>query len=297
MYFIIPLAVLLSVLITFGLLARSSELTVMKACGISLYRAALPVVSMSLIGSAILFSLEQRILAESNRKAHAADRIIRDLPPENMNPLNRRWIIGRDGNIYHYGYFDAPRQTLTLLSVFRPDPKAWRLLSHTYANTAEFIEGQWTGKRGSTTDYSKPVPDTEPFDSRTLALQPPEEFGTTTPVAELMTVPELRRHIADLADTGVNVTPLAVELQRKIAFPFVTVVMSLLAVPFGVTTGRRGALYGIGLGIVIALSYWVLLHIFLAIGGAGLLPPFLAGWSANIIVAGVAAYLFLNTKT
>jgi LPS export ABC transporter permease LptG/LPS export ABC transporter permease LptF len=296
-YFIIPLAVLLSVLITFGLLARSSELTVMKACGISLYRAALPVVAMSLVGSAILFSLEQRILAESNRKAHAADRIIRDLPPENMNPLNRRWIIGRDGNIYHYGYFDAPRQTLTLLSIFRPAPDGWRLLSHTYANTAEFIDGRWIGKRGSTTDYARPVPDTQTFDSRVLAMQPPEEFGTVTPVAELMTVPELQRHIADLADTGVNVTPLAVELQRKIAFPFVTVVMSLLAVPFGVTTGRRGALYGIGLGIVIALSYWILLHIFLAIGGAGLLPPFLAGWSANIIVAGVAAYLFLNTRT
>jgi lipopolysaccharide export LptBFGC system permease protein LptF len=112
-----------------------------------------------------------------------------------------------------------------------------------------------------------------------------------------MTVPELRRHIADLSDSGINVVPLSVELQRKIAFPFVTLVMSLLAVPFGVTTGRRGALYGIGIGIVLALSYWVVLHVFLAIGGAGLLPPFLAGWSANIIVAGAAAYLFLNTKT
>ena len=296
-YFIIPLAVLLSVLITFGMLARSSELTVMKACGISLYRVAMPVVAMSLVGSTILFGLEQRILAESNRKANAADRIIRDLPPENMNPLNRRWIIGRDGNIYHYGYYDSPRQTLTLLSVFRTDPQAWRLLSHTYANTAEFRNGAWRGVRGWTTDYSRSVPATEAFDTRALTVQAPAEFGTSAPVAELMTVPELQQHIADLADTGVNVTPLAVELQRKIAFPFVTVVMSLLAVPFGVTTGRRGALYGIGLGIVIALSYWILLHVFLAIGGAGLLPPFLAGWSANIIVAGVAAYLFLNTKT
>ena len=112
-----------------------------------------------------------------------------------------------------------------------------------------------------------------------------------------MTVAELRQHIADLSDTGLNVSSLKVELQRKLAFPFVTLVMSLLAVPFGVTMGRRGALYGIGLGIVIALSYWIVLHVFLAIGGAGLLPPFLAGWSANIIVAGAAAYLFLNTRT
>ena len=71
-YFIIPLAVLLSVLVTFGMLSRSSELTVMKACGISLYRTALPVVALSLVGSAILFGLEQRILAESNRQGGSA---------------------------------------------------------------------------------------------------------------------------------------------------------------------------------------------------------------------------------
>ena len=112
-----------------------------------------------------------------------------------------------------------------------------------------------------------------------------------------MTVPELRRHIADLKASGFNWLPLAVELQRKIAFPFVTVVMTLLAVPFGVTTGRRGALYGIGIGIVIALAYWIVSSVFVALGSAGLLPPFLAAWSANIIVAGAAAFLFLNTRT
>ncbi len=43
-YYVIPIAALLSALVTYGLLARSSELTVMKACGISLYRTALSLV-------------------------------------------------------------------------------------------------------------------------------------------------------------------------------------------------------------------------------------------------------------
>jgi LPS export ABC transporter permease LptG/LPS export ABC transporter permease LptF len=296
-YFVIPLAVLLSVLITFGLLARSSELTVMKACGISLYRIALPVIGMSLVGSLVLFGLEQRVLAEANRKAETADRQIRGLAPQNLNPLNRRWIVARDGSIYHYGYFDSPRQTLTALSIHTPAAGGWRLSRTTHAATAEFRNGRWIGRRGWVRDYSTGTATYEEFQERLLPLEPPDYFGTGTPVAELMTVPELQKHIADLADSGVNIVPLSVELQRKIAFPFVTVVMSLLAVPFGVTTGRRGALYGIGVGIVLALSYWIVLHVFLAIGGAGLLPPFLAGWSANIIVAGAAAYLFLNTRT
>ena len=74
-----------------------------------------------------------------------------------------------------------------------------------------------------------------------------------------MTVAQLRRTVRELAATGANVVPQEVDLQRKLAFPFVTFVMTLLAVPFGVTTGRRGALYGIGLGIVLALSYWLLM--------------------------------------
>jgi len=296
-YYVIPLAVLLSVLVTFGLLARSSELTVMKACGISLYRIALPVVGMSLVGSLALFGLEQRVLAEANRKAETADRQIRGLAPQNLNPLNRRWIVARDGSIYHYGYFDSPRQTLTALSIHTPAAEGWGLSRTTHAATAEFRNGRWIGRRGWVRDYSTGAATYREFQEQPLPLEPPDYFGTGTPVAELMTVAELKKHIADLSDSGVNIIPLTVELQRKIAFPFVTVVMSLLAVPFGVTTGRRGALYGIGLGIVLALSYWIVLHVFLAIGGAGLLPPFLAGWSANIIVAGAAAYLFLNTKT
>jgi LPS export ABC transporter permease LptG/LPS export ABC transporter permease LptF len=296
-YFIIPLAALLSVLVTFGLLARSSELTVMKACGISLYRIALPVVMMSLAGSVILFGLEQNLLAESNRKAEAADREIRNLPPQNLNPLNRRWIVARDGSIYHYGHFDQDQLALTNLTIYTPAEGAWQLARVTHAATAEYRHGNWTARSGWIREYRGDTAEYRSFTDQVLTAEPPEYFSTSTPVAELMTVAELRRHIDELSNSGVNVIPLSVELQRKIAFPFVTVVMSLLAVPFGVTTGRRGTLYGIGIGIVLALSYWVVLHVFLAIGGAGLLPPFLAGWSANIIVAGAAAYLFLNTKT
>ena len=296
-YYDIPLAVLLGTLVTFGMLSRNSELTVAKACGISLYRLALPVLALSVVGSAVLFGLEQNILAASKRKAEAIDNEIRKAPARTFNPMNRRWLLARDGSIYHYGVYDPQQRVLTSLSVYTPQPAAWRLAGHTHVASAEFRNGAWDGSKGWERNYGTSPPTFSTFTQKTLPLESPEYFGTETPVAELMTVPELRKHIADLRASGFAWTPLAVELQRKIAFPFVTVVMTLLAVPFGVTTGKRGTLFGIGVAIAIALSYWVLLHVFLAIGGAGLLPPFLAGWSANIIVAGAAAFLFLNAKT
>ena len=295
-YFVIPIATLLSVLVTFGLISRTSELTVMKACGISLYRVALPIVLLSLLFSATLFALDQEILARANRRATAIDDQIRGRPPKTFNPLNRRWIIGRDGSIYHYGYFDPRRETLTSLSVYRLAPNAWRLASQTYAATAEY-HGGWTGVNGWIQDLTADAVKWRTFTRESLPLEAPDYFKTEDAEADLMTVAQLRRTVRELAATGANVVPQQVDLQRKLAFPFVTFVMTLLAVPFGVTTGRRGALYGIGLGIVLALSYWLVMSVFVAVGKAGLLPPILAAWTPNIIVSASAIYLLLTAKT
>lgn len=295
-YFVIPIAALLSVLVTFGLLSRTSELTVMKACGISLYRVCAPVVLLSLLFSAALFSLDQEILAQANRRATAIDDQIRGRPPKTFNPLNRRWVIGRDGTIYHYGFFDPRHEVLTSLTMYRLAPDAWRLTSQTYAASAEY-RGGWTGVQGWTQDLSSGTPKWRVFSREPLPIESPEYFKTEDTEADLMSVAQLRRSVKELAATGANVVPQQVDLQRKLAFPFVTFVMTLLAVPFGVTTGRRGALYGIGLGIVIALSYWFLMSVFVAIGKAGLLPPVLAAWTPNIIVSASAVYLLLTAKT
>ena len=79
-----------------------------------------------------------------------------------------------------------------------------------------------------------------------------------------------------------------VQLQRKMAFPFVTVIMTLLAVPFAVTTGRRGALGGIGIGIAISIVYWVILSVFGALGEGGVTTPTLAAWAPNILFGAAA---------
>jgi LPS export ABC transporter permease LptG len=298
-YYVIPIATLLSVLVTFGLLSRTSELTVLKACGVSLYRAAVPVIFLSLGFSAILYGLEQRVLAHANRRANILDAQIRGRPPQTFHTLNRRWVIGRSGDIYHYGYFDPQKDELHALRIYRPDQESWTLQTETFATRAAYHTPRgWEAEAGWTRDYRQHPPKWDAVASQRLTtLETPEYFETEQPLAEMMTVGQLRRYVAELSASGFNAVPLAVELQRKLAFPFVTFVMTLLAVPFGVTTGRRGALYGIGLGIVIALTYWIVSSAFVAIGKAGLLPPVLAAWTPNVIVVGCAGYLFLTAKT
>ena len=119
-YYVIPLAALLSSLVTFGLLARTSELTVMKACGISLYRIAVPIVGLSLAWSVALFGLEQEILAAANRRAEVLDNTIRGRPTTDVQPAEPTLDHRADGSIYHYSYFDPQRNMLTWLSIYRP---------------------------------------------------------------------------------------------------------------------------------------------------------------------------------
>jgi lipopolysaccharide export LptBFGC system permease protein LptF len=68
-------------------------------------------------------------------------------------------------------------------------------------------------------------------------------------------------------------------------------------VPFAVTTGKRGAMYGIGVGIVLALVYWTAGSVFGAFGAGGLMPPLLAAWAPNLLFGAAAAYLLLTVRT
>ena len=296
-YYVIPLAALLGVLVTFGLLSRSSELAVMKACGISLYRIAAPLLVLSLGWSAILHGLEQRIMAQANEKAQALDTRIRTgKETRAFNPLLREWIVGRDGAIYHYANFNPQRKALQNLEIYRPAADGWRLESQLFARDVVFSGTTWRATDGWQQDFGGTTTWTA-FAERALPLEPPDYFETLQPNAETMTVPQLKRYIDELSASGFNVVPLTIDLQKKLAFPFVTVVMTLLAIPFGMSAGKRGTLYGIGLGIVLALSYWILGGAFAAVGKAGILSPIMAGWAPNILAAGSAAYLLLTART
>ena len=72
LYYIVPLSVLLASLVTVAILTKNSELIVMKACGISLYRIALPMVAGAVAAGAFLFALEQTVLGPANRRAQTS---------------------------------------------------------------------------------------------------------------------------------------------------------------------------------------------------------------------------------
>ena len=114
-FYVIPMAALVATLVTIGLMTKNSELIVMRACGISLYRSALPLLLFAVVGSAVLFRLQEQVMAYPNREADAAERVIRGYPPASSGC----WTGGgwsADGDIYHYEIFDPRGNEFNQLS-------------------------------------------------------------------------------------------------------------------------------------------------------------------------------------
>src|SRR5688572_19840892 len=109
-YYIVPLSVLLAALVTIGILTKNSELVVMKACGISLYRVAMPMLAGAIVAGGVLFVLEQTILGPANRRAEAIRHVLRGGSPQTFDVLLRRWVVGSSGDIYHFDYYDPRAQ-------------------------------------------------------------------------------------------------------------------------------------------------------------------------------------------
>ena len=298
-YYVLPIAGLVATLVTIGLLTRTSELTVMKACGISLYRAAFPILCFSLVWSGLLFALGETVLARANRTAETLNREIRTGRTQTFEVLARQWLYD-EGVIYHYRYFDPDRSEIDSLTIFELGDAPWSLVRRTYATHATHGD-EWQGRNVWSREFAAAPEASSPYRKdaeRALpAVAAPGVFVAERPDAELMNFRELERYIVDLRARGFDVVNLVVALHRKASFPFVTVILTLIAVPFAVTTGSRGALYGVGVGIAVAFTYWIVLSVFGALGGAGVLMPATAAWAPNLIFGTSAGYFLLTVRT
>jgi len=303
-YYTLPLSVLIATLVTVGLLTASSELTVMKACGVSLYRATLPMLLCAAVVGGLLFAIDATILGSANRRAESLRNEMRGLG--RIMALNQPWMIGDDGAIYHIRGFDRIRHEFAEISIWKVDPTLSKLFEQTFAERAVYLgdrpglspatwelQKAWT----RTFDASGRIVSYKTFPADRRQLEKAAYFAQEPPDARFMTFRELQRDTNRLAASGLDVLDQQVALARKVAFPFVTVIMTLIAIPFAVTIGRSGTMAGIGVGVALALTYWGAISISVAFGAGGALSPTLSAWAPNLLFGAGAAYLLFTVRT
>jgi LPS export ABC transporter permease LptG len=298
--YIVPVSILAAALLTLGLLAKFNEATAMKACGVSAYRTVLPVLILAAAVSGLAFLVQERIVPAAHARSEEAWGRITDLPPRSYSYFNRHWILARSGDrVYHYDYFDPGSLTFSRLSVFDIDLGRWALVRRFFAKKAAFDGGVLSYREGWVRNFS--APDALPFvrtESGRLAVDDGKDtFLKPWKEPLQMTLGELRKYTAEVRGMGFRAARLRAELAQKTALPFVSLIMALLAVPFGFSMGKKGTLVGIGLSVALAMAYWGVFAIFRSLGSAGVLTPFLGAWGANLLFGLAGVFLLFRLRT
>ena len=293
----IPIAVLIAVLVTFGSLEKTNQLTALKSCGISIYRVAVPVFILSLLLSGFLYIMQDYILPFANQRQDNLRNVIKGSPVQTTQP-GQRWIFGEENRLYHYRLFRSKGPALSGLSIYRFTPEGNRLIDLISVADASWNreKQKWLLENGWLLNFESG--EFRSFDRMDLLVpETPEYFGEEVKASSKMTYMELKEYITSLQKGGFEVDYLLTELHKKVSFPLVNFVMAVLGLPFALTMGRRGALYGIVAGILIGIVYWGAFGVFDVLGSNGFLAPLLAAWGPNIVFGSGAAILMTGVKT
>ena len=296
-----PLGALVAVLVTFGVLSKNNEIVAFKASGLSLYRLAVPLLFAGLAIASALLILDDTYLPYANQRQDALRAVIKGKPPQTYTQP-QRWIFGDNAKVFNFDLFDPHERLFGGLSVLELDPFTFQMRRRIFATRARWLDPEktWVLESGWVRDFSEgAVARYAPFQVTSLPelSEPPSYFSREVIQAFQMSWRDLRHYIDGLHRAGFDVSTLTVQWHKKIAYPLIAPISMMLAIPFALFVGSRGAVGGIALGVGIGIAYWAIAALTEAMGGIGQLPPFLAAWSPDLIFFFLALYFFFKMPT
>jgi LPS export ABC transporter permease LptG/LPS export ABC transporter permease LptF len=300
-----PISVLVSVLVTFGILTKHNEITAFKACGVSLYRLAVPILVASILLSGGLFAFDHYYVPQANRKQDAIRSEIKGKPVQTYLHPERQWIYSAQGSrVYYYKFFDPATKVMGGVNVYELDPANFHLVKHISAEKARWERQlqKWIFENGWSRDFdAKGGERFQNFAGQVMTFpeldEHPEWFLKEQLQDKQMNYLQLAAYIRDLQQSGFDTIALQVQFYRKFAVPLFAAIMALIATPFAFVAGNRGASAGVGVSFGIAIAYWAISLVSAELGDVNLLPAAMAAWSPDVLFAMAGFYFFTRMRT
>ena len=290
---VIGFATLFSTLFSLGMLARSQEITAMRASGVSVQRIALSLIGLSLAICVATFFLNESLVPAFSQRADMIYKTdIKNKQQQSLFGNRDIWIRG-EGSFINIDHFDANTNALEGVTVF--------VLNRDFSlqGFVEIPRGRWNGKIWEMEEavewrYSQDGK----MISRKIQSPPPiaetpEDLKLLERKASEFTYFDLQKQIADMKAKGIDTTAYEVDLQIKLALPFISPLMVLLAVPFAIKKHISGGVaFSFGIAMIFAFGYWVLMAFCISLGHGGGLPASVAAWAPNLIFLMLGIYFF-----
>ena len=304
-YNLSPICVLIAVLANLGVLSKQNEVTAFRACGVSLFRLAMPILMVSVLFSGGLFAFDYYYLPSANRRQDKLRDQIKNRPTQTYYRADRKWTLGNGFRIYYYAYFDPTKKEMADANVYELQPSTFQVVRQVRADRAHWSDSihTWVFENGWFSDFRDNVQSRTDFQAKTKTFQEltetPEYFLQEFHLSTQMNFLVLEQYIRDLKNSGYGYDTVEFEIKfyRKFALPLFALIMAMIGVPFGFLVGNRGALTGIGMAIAIALSYLLTSTLFEKVGEINELTPAIAAWGPDVIFALAGMYFLLRMKS
>ncbi|MPM43497.1 hypothetical protein SDC9_90172 [bioreactor metagenome] len=287
-----PLFVFISVVFVTSRLAGNSEIIAVLSSGVSFRRLLTPFILTGIILAIFSFFLQNFLIPPAN-----ADRLdfeynyIRKNKPQGARNIHMQMSPGEYVYIESFNFRTNKAMMFTLETIDFENGMS-RKISANMA-TYDTLTGLWRLtevydrriKDSVEKLYYKPVLDTN------LAMLP-KDFNKEMDNMDVLDFFELNEHIAQQKMRGAdNVKQLEVERHRRIAFPFATVILTIIGVAVSSRKTRGGTGLHIGIGLALSFGFILFMQISSTFATNGNLPPMLAVWIPNIVFAGIALLL------
>ena len=301
--FVIPISVMITILLTFLRLSNENEILAIKSGGISIYALLAPVFAFCCIG----FALTMVMSIYGQPKGRAA---LRDLTRE---VLSSNITIGLSERIFNNNFDDVvvyvneinPKDK-TLKDIFIEDKRqpdrvntviaprgqifndAQRALSHLILFNGTLHQ----------VDLQDKVAHSVRFDRYDISLEmtrAPTKADKNSERPKEMRTGDLNRFVKTANAKDDAYFKALLELHRRFALPFGCFALGLLAVPLGVQSKTAKRSFGIFLGLVFYLFYYLLMSMGKIYGERGVYPPAVGMWLPNFIIGGLGLYFLIRT--
>ena len=294
-----PATMLISVLITYALLARRREAIAWWASGQSVYRLMLPGLVFALAIGSCSWLVQEHLMPSSNLKQDALRARIKGGEARAITGTGRQWLASTDNHRLYSYEFDEEHRALVEPTLYELDSEGVHL--------SKVI----TGKRGTWSDATHlKISDAEilalqgmEVERHTVpettigAIESPAVFRPTIDKPSQLSSTGLSGYLSSAKQRGIDISALAVALQRKYAGPFGVIIMAFIGMPLAVSFGRRGTIIALCAAVVLSVAYWAVGGGFQQLGNHGLLRPAVAGWSPIIIFAAAGTYFLSRVRT
>jgi len=281
-----PVAVLFAALFTAGKMANLSELTAIKASGVSLYRYMTPFLITTLVICILSIYFAGYVVPDANQTKINIE----------MKYLNKGYtfagsnIFFQDSKtrIVSISFFDVNTNQANQFSIQEFDTDdLTKMTSRIDAVRIIYdsTKGNWIAKNGVERSFSESGQIANYFETLELLnlnFTPPDLLSKQQK-PEQMDLDNLKELIKNQESTGNDPTRTLIEYYSRFSFPMASLVCVVFGLPISTNRRRGGLAVQVGISILVTFIYLVFMKISQAFGKNGALDPLLTAWAANLI--------------